>query len=119
GYDDITLTAPADYQLSLDNTTFQSSIIVSEADAAAGKMVYVRFTPSVKTLTISGSLTVAGTSLNKQIGLFTGSSLPKEDTFDIVTYNLEFFGTDVKGSDGKEFGPENDDLQIENVAKVM
>ena len=37
GYDDITLTAPADYQLSLDNTTFQSSIIVSEADAAAGK----------------------------------------------------------------------------------
>lgn len=119
GYDDITLTAPADYQLSLDNTTFQSSIIVSEADAAAGKMVYVRFTPSVKTLTISGSLTVTGTSLNKQIGLFTGSSLPKEDTFDIVTYNLEFFGTDVKGSDGKEFGPENDDLQIENVAKVM
>ena len=82
-------------------------------------MVYVRFTPSVKTLTISGSLTVTGTSLNKQIGLFTGSSLPKEDTFDIVTYNLEFFGTDVKGSDGKEFGPENDDLQIENVAKVM
>lgn len=119
GYDDITLTAPADYQLSLDNTTFQSSIIVSEADAAAGKMIYVRFTPSVKTLTISGSLTVKGTSLNKQIGLFTGSSLPKEDTFDIVTYNLEFFGTDVKGSDGKEFGPENDDLQIENVAKVM
>lgn len=119
GYDDITLTAPADYQLSLDNTTFQSSIIVSEADAAAGKTVYVRFTPSVKTLTISGSLTVTGTSLNKQIGLFTGSSLPKEDTFDIVTYNLEFFGTDVKGSDGKEFGPENDDLQIENVAKVM
>jgi endonuclease/exonuclease/phosphatase family metal-dependent hydrolase len=119
GYGDITITAPADYQLSLDNTTFQSSIIVTTADAATGKTLYARFTPSVKALTISGTLTVIGTSLNKQIGSFTGSSILKTDTFDIATYNLEFFGTDVIGTDGKEFGPTNDPLQIENVAKVM
>jgi hypothetical protein len=119
GYHDITLTAPSDYQVSLDNSVFQSSIVVTEADAAIGKTLYARFTPSVKTLTISGTLTVTGTSLNKQIGSFTGSSLPKADTFDIVTYNLEFFGSNVIGSDGKEFGPTDDALQIENVAKVM
>lgn len=119
GYGDLTITAPADYQLSLDNTTFQSSIIVAAADAANGKTLYARFTPSVKTLAISGTLKVTGTSLDKQIGSFTGSSIPKADTFDIVTYNLEFFGTDVIGSDGKEFGPTNDPLQVENVAKVM
>ncbi|TDO69849.1 putative secreted protein (Por secretion system target) [Flavobacterium chryseum] len=119
GYGDLTITPPADYQLSLDNTTFQSSIIVTAADAAIGKTLYARFTPSVKAFKISGTLTVTGTSLNKQIGSLTGSSLPKADTFDIVSYNLEFFGTDVKGTDGKEFGPEDDIKQVENVAKVM
>ncbi|WP_406844362.1 choice-of-anchor J domain-containing protein [Flavobacterium soyae] len=119
GYDDITITAPASFELSLDNVTFQSSLTVSSADAAAGKTLYVRFAPTTKQLSISGSLTVTGTSLNKQIGLLTGSSLPKTDTFDVVTYNLEFFGSDVKGTDGVEFGPTDDALQIENVAKVM
>ena len=119
GYNDITITAPADYQVSLDNISFQSNVLVNTADASAGKTIYVRFTPSVKALSISGALTVTGTSLNKQIGALTGSSLPKADTFDIVTYNLEFFGSDVKGSDGVEFGPTDDALQIDNVAKVM
>lgn len=119
GYDDITIEAPISYQLSLDNISFGSSIIVSSTDATAGKTVYARFTPTAKEAAISGVLTITGTSLNKQIGLFTGSSILKEDTFDVVTYNLEFFGTDVKGSDGVEFGPTNDALQIENVAKVM
>jgi len=118
-YNDITITAPANYQISLDNTVFQSNVIVNSAEASAGKTIYVRFTPSVKALNISGTLTVTGTSVNKQIGSLTGSSLPKADTFDIVTYNLEFFGTDVKGTDGVEFGPTDDALQIDNVAKVM
>lgn len=119
GYGDITITAPADYQLSLDNSTFQSSVLVDATEAANNKVIYVRFTPSVKALTIAGTLTVTGTGLNKQIGALTGSSLPKSDTFDIVTYNLEFFGTDVKDKSDTEFGPTDDALQIENVAKVM
>ncbi|OXA77311.1 Por secretion system C-terminal sorting domain-containing protein [Flavobacterium aquidurense] len=119
GYNDITIKAPADYQLSLDNSSFLTEVAVTAAEATAGKTVYVRFAPSVKALSISGSLTVIGTALSKQIGSLTGSSLPKADTFDIVTYNLEFFGTDVKGTDGVEFGPTDDALQIENVAKVM
>jgi len=119
GYNDITITAPADYQISLDNNSFQSNVVVNATDAPTGKTIYVRFTPSVKALNISGALTVTGTALNKQIGTLTGSSLPKSDTFDIVTYNLEFFGTDVIGTDGKEFGPTDDPLQIDNVAKVM
>ncbi|MBO9586196.1 MAG: choice-of-anchor J domain-containing protein [Flavobacterium sp.] len=119
GYGDITISAPASYQLSLDNISFASSVIVSSADAEAGKTVYARFAPTAKQLTISGALTVTGTSLNKEIGSFTGTSILKADTYDVVTYNLEFFGTDVKDATGKEFGPTNDALQIENVAKVM
>jgi endonuclease/exonuclease/phosphatase family metal-dependent hydrolase len=119
GYGDFAITAPADYQLSTDNLSFQSSINVSDVDALIGKTVYARFTPTTKALTISGSLTVTATGLNQQIGSFTGSSWPKTETFDIVSYNLEFFGSDVKNTSNVEFGPTDDALQIDNVAKVM
>ncbi|WP_281633718.1 T9SS-dependent choice-of-anchor J family protein [Flavobacterium luteolum] len=114
GYGDIAIQAPGSYQLSLDNTSFTSSIVVSSADALAGKTIYARFAPTTKEPTISGALTVTGTSLNKQIGSFTGSSILKSETFDVVTYNLEFFG-----SDNPSNGPTDNALQIANVAKVM
>lgn len=119
GYGDITITAPSSYELSTDNVSFASSIIVSSADAGTGKTLYARFAPTTKEPTISGALTITGTELNKKIGSFTGSSILKADTFDVVTYNLEFFGTDVRDKSNVEFGPTNDALQIENVAKVM
>lgn len=114
GYGDITVSAPASYQLSADNTSFTSSLVISEADAATGKTLYARFVPTSKELTISGKLTVTGTSLNKQIGSLTGSSLPKADTFDVVTYNLEFFGAPTSA-----YGPADKTLQLDNVATVM
>ena len=119
GYGDITVTAPADYQLSVDNSNFQSNLVISATDGVAGKIIYTRFFPSSKALSISGPLTVVGTGLNQEIGFLNGSSLPKTETFDIVTYNLEFFGSNVIGSTGTEFGPTDDALQIENAAKVM
>ncbi|QLC67721.1 T9SS type A sorting domain-containing protein [Flavobacterium sp. LPB0248] len=119
GYGDITIEAPTSYQLSLDNISFSSSIIIAASDALTGKTVYARFAPTTKEPTISGVLNITGTSLSKQIGSFTGTSILKADTYDVVSYNLEFFGSDARDRTGKEFGPTNDALQIENVAKVM
>lgn len=119
GYGDINITAPTDFQISTDNTNFQSSLVITAANAVAGKTIFARFVPSVKALTISGPLKLTGTGLNQEIGSFKGSSITKSETFDIVTYNLEFFGTDVKDTSGTEFGPTNDTLQIDNVAAVM
>ena len=119
GYGDINITAPTDFQISTDNTNFQSSLVITAANAVTGKTIFARFVPSVKALTISGPLKLTGTGLNQEIGSFKGSSIIKSETFDIVTYNLEFFGTDVKDTSGTEFGPTNDALQIDNVAKVM
>jgi hypothetical protein len=119
GYDDITLTAPAHFQLSLDNVSFQSSIAISQADAVIGKTLFARFAPTVKALNLNGKITVVGTGLNQEIGFLTASSWPKTETYDVVNYNLEFFGSNVIGSTGTEFGPIDDALQVENVAKVM
>lgn len=119
GYGDLTVTSPSDFELSTDNLTFQSSIGILEADALTGKTIYARFAPMTKALDLSGAVTVSGTGLSQKIGSFTGSSWLKTDTFDIVTYNLEFFGSDVKNTSNVEFGPTDDALQIENVATVM
>ena len=119
GYGNITVTSPTDFQISTDNINFQSSLVITAAEAVAGKTIFARFTPSVKALTISGPLKLTGTALNQEIGGFNGSSITKAETFDIVTYNLEFFGSDVKDIGGTEFGPTNDALQIDNVATVM
>jgi len=114
GHGDITITAPASFKISADNISFVSSFVISAADALAGKTLYAKFAPTTKELKISGTFSVTGTSLNKQIGSLTGSSLPKSETFDVVTYNLDFFG-----SENSTNGPSDNVLQIENAAKVL
>ncbi|WP_082161670.1 choice-of-anchor J domain-containing protein [Rufibacter radiotolerans] len=120
GHGNITITAPAGFQVSADNTTFASSIVVPSATAEAGATVYARFAPTAKQLSYTGALAFAGS-----VGNFTangptvsGSSVLRSETFDIATYNVEFFASDIKDGTG-EFGPTNDPLQIENVTKVF
>lgn len=119
GYGDLTLKAPTGYKLSTDNISFQNSILITEVEALSGKTIYAQFAPLTKALDISGSMTITATSLNQNLGSLSGSSWLKATTFDIVSYNLEFFGSDVKSSSNVEFGPTDDALQIENVASVM
>ena len=118
-YGDITLTAPVGYQLSADNgSTFAAEVKVSEAQAAAGKEILVRFAPTTKELKITGQITFSGTDLNVTGIALSGSSYLKSETFDVATYNLEFFASDVKDG-SSEFGPVDDALQVANVTKVM
>ncbi|GGK66368.1 Ig-like domain-containing protein [Rufibacter glacialis] len=120
GHGNITIAAPAGFQVSANNTTFTSSIVVPAATAEAGTTVHVRFAPTAKQASINGVLTFAGSVGNFSANgpKLTGSSLLRSETFDIVTYNVEFFGSDIKDGTG-EFGPTNDPLQVENVTKVM
>ncbi|KAF2330284.1 T9SS type A sorting domain-containing protein [Flavobacterium daemonense] len=114
GYGDITVTVAAPFLISADNISYGTTAIVSAADALAGKTLYAKFAPTSKVLKISGALTVTGTSLNKQTGSLVGSSLPKSDTFDVVTYNMEFFGAPTTA-----YGPADKALQLQNAVKVM
>lgn len=119
GFGDITVTAPTNFQVSLNNTSFSNSIIVPQADALAGKTIFIRFAPTTKTIVLTGKLTFTGTGLNTSLITLTGSSILRSETFDIATYNIEFFGTDVRDAANVEFGPTNDALQITNVTTVL
>ncbi len=45
-------------------------------------------------------------------GAFPGDNIPKSETFDIVTFNIEWFGDD-------ERGPDDVDLQFQNVITII
>lgn len=75
GYGDITVSASTGFQVSLDNTTFNSSVVIPEADALAGKTIYVRFTPTTQAQGQSGTLTFTSSDLSVVKNNLVGSSL--------------------------------------------
>jgi hypothetical protein len=75
GYGDITVTASAGFEVSLDNSTFSSSVVIPESEAEAGKTIYVRFTPTTQGQGLQGTLTFASTELSVVKNNLVGSSL--------------------------------------------
>ncbi|SOD11632.1 T9SS type A sorting domain-containing protein [Pedobacter xixiisoli] len=115
GYGDITINATGDFELSLDDNTFQASIVVPQADAVSAKTVYARFKPSSAAAQITTTLTFSGTGLNANGPQLKGSSLLKANTFDLATWNMEFFGN---GTTIPNYGPANRTQQISNASIV-
>lgn len=62
----------------------------------------------------SGELTIISNSAsNSTFSLnLSGANFTKDQTFDVVTWNIEWFGDTGKG-------PDNEDLQLQNVVKVI
>ncbi|MBC3541361.1 Ig-like domain-containing protein [Rufibacter sediminis] len=120
GYGSVTLTASAGFELSADNGgTFASSVTLPETEtaAAAGKAIQVRFAPVSRQLKVEGAVTFTSAGLNVSTIQLLGSSYLKAETFDIATYNMEFFGNGNQIGTG--FGPANALLQIANATTVL
>ena len=115
GYGDVTFTTAAPFELSSDGgTTYGPSVTFTEAQIQAGTSFLARISPTSQQLTITGQIQATGTALNETRVTMQATSLPKAQTLDIVTYNLEFFGANVAG-----FGPADKALQRQNVATVI
>ncbi|HEY5915873.1 MAG TPA: choice-of-anchor J domain-containing protein [Chryseolinea sp.] len=75
GYGDITVTASPGFQVSLDNTTFSQSAVIAASEAEAGKNIYVRFTPTIQSQGLQGTLTFTSSELSVVKNNLVGSSL--------------------------------------------
>lgn len=115
GSSDYTVTAPAGYEVSLNNTSFTPSVVITQAVAASGTSFYVRFAPGTKSLKIEGNVMVTATGLNKPVVSVTGSSYPKAETLDIATYNLSFFGSNSNNN----ATPAEVTTQVNNITTVL
>ncbi len=115
GFGDVTLTAPAGYNLSLDNTNYSTSVVLDEASLPTGTTVFARFSPTSKALKIQGLIHFSGTSLDSNLVTLTGTSYPKAETFDAGCYNLSFFGSNATNNATQA----KIDLQVANIATVI
>ncbi|HMG91916.1 MAG TPA: choice-of-anchor J domain-containing protein [Chryseolinea sp.] len=75
GYGDITVTASSGFQVSLNNSTFSSSVVIPESEAESGKTIYIRFTPTSQAQGLQGTLTFTSTELSVVKNNLVGSSL--------------------------------------------
>lgn len=111
---ELIITAPESFEISNNNQEFGPQIRTSASSAVT---VYVRFKPGLPVGDHTGYvLNESDGTASKRI-LVRGADVSL--TFDLTTYNLEFFGTDVKNESGTEYGPANDALQVRNVTTVM
>jgi len=116
GGSDLSVVPPPGYEVSADNNSFTAGPLpVTQAQANEGLPIYVRFSPTEKSLKIGGNISLSADGLNKNVVAVTGSSYPKSETLDIACYNLSFFGA---GSTNK-FTPEQRATQVANITTVM
>ena len=109
----LTITAPAQFQVSKDSITYAGTIqyTVNELEQTNIK-AFVRFAPTQNNLEYSGQLNFAIGSISKNFTRVYGNSVNRSNTIDIVNWNIEWFG-----SNG--FGPSDKNLQETNVKKVL
>jgi len=117
----LTISAPANFEVSKDGIMFSGSITFTATEVATSPNVFVRFKPSAAGIgAVSGSISVVSAQSVRAVRVNGTEGIdPRSTTFDITAYNLEFFGTDIKDASNVEFGPTDDALQVANVTTVL
>lgn len=93
----LTLTAPAGFEISKDNTAFFAGFGYAGLDLQNQQTVYVRFKPAEADKGYGGGLQFAATNITANKVDVSGSSLPREKSLDMVTWNIEWFGHPSNG----------------------
>ena len=115
GYGQVTLQAPAGFELSGDNLTYSTTLLVIETSPSKDTTLYARFAPADKQLKIEGKIRFTAQGLDSSRVLLTGTSYPRSETFDVGTYNLSFFGSNPTNTPT----PEKIQTQVANIATVL
>jgi hypothetical protein len=74
GYGPVTVTVSEGFEVSLDNINFSSTVTLSAEEAAAGKVVYVRFAPASAAENLPGSVSFSGQGLTITRSTLSGST---------------------------------------------
>jgi len=110
---DLTLTAPAQFELSKDGAAFTPTLTYSPEEAFADNTVYVRFQNKASApSSFAGAIKFNSQDFSKQSNYLTATTLPKDKTFDVVTWNIEWFGH-------ASLGPADNALQLANAKELL
>lgn len=110
---DLSITAGEGFEFSKDGVSFESNLIYTLAELGSQQTVRVRFAPQTEGAFASPIKFLSG-NLELSQGYLTGSTINKDKTFDVVNWNIEWFGSTNSGQ-----GPTNVDLQLQNVKTII
>jgi endonuclease/exonuclease/phosphatase family metal-dependent hydrolase len=108
---DLTIAATDGFEFSKDGINFSSSLVFTPQEAGITSSVTIRFTPT-RAGAFSSPIFFSSGDIQVRRGYLTGSTVERSKTLDIVTWNVEWFGSSTNG-------PSNVALQLENVKKVI
>jgi hypothetical protein len=115
GYGDVTVTAPAGFQISSDSLAYSNAITIPQATALSDIKLFARFSPMVKALKIQGFIRFTAMGLDSSAIALSGSSYSASETFDVGCYNLSFFGSNATNNPT----PDKITTQIGNISTVL
>jgi hypothetical protein len=109
----LNLLAPPGFVLSKDGMAYAGNLSYSPAEAAGGNTVYLKFMPPGPAHAVfTGTLRFTnGSEFNAAAGYLSGNTVPQNETFDVVNWNIEWFGAPG--------GPADDGQQLENARKIL
>ncbi|TPE43648.1 Ig-like domain-containing protein [Pontibacter mangrovi] len=110
--EDLVVTAPEGFELSKDMAAYSQSLTYTSGEASAQNTVYVRFKPATAAVFAGAVHFKSGEALDAEKGMLHGSSLNFDNTLDVATWNLEWFGSTANG-------PGNEEQQYANAKKVI
>lgn len=109
--DSLTVSVPAPFQVSKDGAAFFGSVTYTAAQASVSNTLFVRALPTTEG-TFAGRIGFVSGPLANTQSYLTASSISKDQTFDVVTMNAEWFGH-------PSLGPTNNNLQAANIRTVV
>ncbi len=108
----LTVAAPTGFTLSTDSAgTFAPTLSYDAPTTVSPQTVFMRFAPDTEDI-FGGQVRFTSPELDTLAGYLTGSALSPDSTFDVVTWNIEWFGSPTNG-------PGNVGQQIANVRQVI
>lgn len=111
----LTITAPAGFELSKDGVGFSGSVSYTPAETQnLLKTLQVRLTPQSANNSYSGFLQFSAAGLNAAPVFVKGHSFPTSQTLNVVNWNIEWFGSTAVGQ-----GPTDDNQAQANAKTTM
>lgn len=108
---DLTISAGAGFEFSKDGINFSPTLTYTPEQSGSTQTVTIRFSPT-SAGAFSSPIFFNSGDIQVRRGYLTGATVEKSKTLDVVTWNIEWFGSTSNG-------PSNVALQLENVKKVI
>ncbi|MCH7413947.1 chitobiase/beta-hexosaminidase C-terminal domain-containing protein [Belliella sp. R4-6] len=113
--DNLTISANEAFEFSKNGNDFSNSLTYTPEESANLNTVTIRFRPTQEGAFASPINFVSESGdINESRGYLTGATIEKDKTFDVVNWNVEWFGSSNSGQ-----GPTNVDLQLQNVKTII